>query len=149
MLCLMHPRKKLSLLAARALLAHVQLARTPRCLSMALLSSISFSSLSIHPGLPHPRSRIQHFPLLKFIWSVIAQTPDLSRSLLQGLPPLEGVNISQFCIICKPAQYPIQSCVQVIYEDVEEQRAEDGALKNPSSDRFPVGFTPFSVTLCS
>ena len=88
---------------------------------------------SVHPGLHHPRCRIWHLPFINFICLVIAQCS------LQGLLTLEGVNSSsQFCVIYKLAQYPSQSCIQVIYGDVEEHRAENGALQSPASDRSPV-----------
>ncbi|RMC12967.1 hypothetical protein DUI87_10494 [Hirundo rustica rustica] len=58
---------------------------------------------------------------------------------LQGLPASEGVSSSfRFCIIWELAQYPFQSCLQVIYEDVEEHGAEDGALCYPTSDTSPI-----------
>ncbi|KAJ7427533.1 hypothetical protein WISP_06198 [Willisornis vidua] len=55
---------------------------------------------------------------------------------LQGLPAIKGFNSSsQFCVICKLAEYLFKSCIQIIYEDVEEHRAQDGALLNSTSDR--------------
>lgn len=74
---------RLALLVSRALLTHLHLAigRTFRSLSTALLSSLSFPSLHTLPGLPHLRCRIQHLPLLNFIWLVIAHFSNLSRSL--------------------------------------------------------------------
>lgn len=56
----------------------------------------------------------------------------LVHVFLQGLPALEGVN---------------SSWVQVIFEDVDEHRAENGALQNPISDRSDV--TAFTTTLCA
>ncbi|KAJ7408420.1 hypothetical protein BTVI_59617 [Pitangus sulphuratus] len=42
----------------------------------------------------------------------------------QGLSAFKGVNsFFQFRVICKLASYFFHSCVQVIYEDVEEYRA--------------------------
>ncbi|TRZ26651.1 hypothetical protein HGM15179_000422 [Zosterops borbonicus] len=67
-----------------------------------------------------------------------------------GLPALTGFNSSsQFCIVCKLAQYPFQSCIQVIPEDDEEYRAKDGALWNPTSDSHQPDVTPFTITLCA
>lgn len=61
------------------------------------------------------------------------------KVFLQGLPAFEGINrFSWFHIICELVKYPFQSFVQVIYEDIEEQKAEDGALWNPSNGRSPV-----------
>ncbi|KAJ7419747.1 hypothetical protein WISP_52420 [Willisornis vidua] len=75
--------------------------------------------------------------LLTHIQLAIDQDP-------QGLPSLKTVNgSSQFCIICKLAEYPFQSYMQVIYEDVEEYGAQDGALRNPTSDRSS------TITLCA
>ena len=56
MLCLMSPRTGLALLAARALLAHVQFAinQEPQVPFLVLLSSLSFPRLILHPGLPIP-----------------------------------------------------------------------------------------------
>ncbi|KAJ7416592.1 hypothetical protein WISP_70033 [Willisornis vidua] len=57
MLCLMPPRIRLALLAARALLTHIQLAiiQDPQVPFLELLSSLSFLSLYEHPELPCPR----------------------------------------------------------------------------------------------
>lgn len=35
------------------------------------------------------------------------------------------------------SKHPFQSLVQVIYKDLEENRAKDGTLWNPTSDRLP------------
>lgn len=66
----------MALLAATALLTHIQLAatRTIRSLWVVLLFSVLCPKLSIPPGLPHPRRRIQHLPLLNFIQLVVAQS---------------------------------------------------------------------------
>lgn len=50
---------------------------TLRSLSTVLLFSISFPGLSIQPGLPHPRFRIWHIPLLDFICLGVAQPCNL------------------------------------------------------------------------
>lgn len=51
------------------LLAHAHLAadQDPKSLSAGLLPSLSFPSLNIQPGLPHPRCRIQRLLLVNFI----------------------------------------------------------------------------------
>lgn len=51
-------------------------------------SAYSFPSLFLHPGLPHSRCRICHFPLLNFTWLVIAQPSHLWRSLCRVSLPL-------------------------------------------------------------
>lgn len=93
-------------------------------------SSISFPSVSIHPGLPCPRCRIWYFCSTSYcccfpaLWYV--------QVSLWGLSALEGVNSSfQFSVIVKFVWYSFQSCIQVIY-DIEEHRVEDGALWNPT-----------------
>ncbi|KAJ7424998.1 hypothetical protein BTVI_04187 [Pitangus sulphuratus] len=91
MLCLMHPRTQLALLAARALLTHIQLA--------------------------------------------IDQIP-FHRAAYQHLIP-QSVYTSSVA--------PFQSCIQVINEDVEEHKAQDGALWNATSDRSSV-YDPLCFT---
>ncbi|KAF4788260.1 hypothetical protein TURU_162276 [Turdus rufiventris] len=87
---------------------------------------------------------------MNFTWLVIAQASDSSSSLCRA-SDFEGVNSSsQLCIICKLAHYLFQSCVQVIYEDVEELRAKDGALWSPDSvTGHHSDVAPFTVTLCA
>lgn len=65
--------------------AHVPLAfdQDPRSLSNVLLSSLSFTSLSVHPRLSHPRCRIQHLPLFpSYGWWL--PTPLFLRSLCKA-----------------------------------------------------------------
>ncbi|KAJ7400343.1 hypothetical protein BTVI_106306 [Pitangus sulphuratus] len=145
MLSLMPPRTGLTLLAARALLTHAQLAISQD--PQVPFRGTAFQHLipqSVQTSRVSP-SQVQNpaLPLIKF--DMVGDCPVLSfvQVSLQGLLAFEGVNSSsQFCVICKLAQYPFESCVQVIYEDVEEQRAQDGALWNPTSDRLPVQCYP-------
>ncbi|KAJ7425810.1 hypothetical protein WISP_20201 [Willisornis vidua] len=77
------------------------------------------------------------------LFVIRGQPADVFPRLFKGLSAFEGVNSSsQFCVICKLAHYSFQSCIQVIYEDVEEHRAQDGALWNSTSDRSPVSCHP-------
>ena len=67
MLCLMHPRMRFALLAARAhcwLISSLLSTNTPRSLSAGLLSSHSSPNLYLCPVLLHPRCRIQHLQVV-------------------------------------------------------------------------------------
>ncbi|KAJ7414310.1 hypothetical protein WISP_85052 [Willisornis vidua] len=86
-------------------------------------------------------SQVQNLALPLVELHMVGDCPALQfvKVSLQDLPAFEGVNSSsQFCVFCKLTQYPFQSCVEVVYEDVEEHRAQDGALKNSTSDKSPV-----------
>ncbi|RMB92835.1 hypothetical protein DUI87_30729 [Hirundo rustica rustica] len=61
------------------------------------------------------------------------------KQLLKGLPAFERDNSSSLSgIICMFAESPFDSCMKVVYEDVEKHKAEDGALWNPASVRSAV-----------
>ncbi|KAJ7408584.1 hypothetical protein WISP_119723 [Willisornis vidua] len=140
MLCLMPPWTWLALLGARALLTYIQL-------SMNKDAQLPFHDSAFQHPIPQSvctsgvaPSEVQNpaLPLLNFMWLVIAKSSNLLRSL-QGLSAFEGVNSSShLCVICKLAWYLFQSCIQVIYEDVEVHRAQDGALQKPTSHKSPV-----------
>ncbi|KAJ7426119.1 hypothetical protein WISP_18855 [Willisornis vidua] len=68
----------------------------------------------------------------------------------KGLPSFERENSSSaFCVIWKLAQYRVQSCIEAIYEDIEEHKAQDGVMWNPTSDKLPVLCQPIHYySLC-
>ncbi|KAJ7409914.1 hypothetical protein WISP_111569 [Willisornis vidua] len=140
MLCPMPLRTQLALLAARALLTHIQFG----------IDQVPFHSTAFQHLIP------QSVQISRVVPSQV-QDPDLSLAglhsslvelhswrlpsplICQSFSASEGVkSSSQFYVICRLAQYPFQSCIQVIFEDVEEHKAQNGALWNPTSDRSPV-----------
>ncbi|KAJ7411763.1 hypothetical protein WISP_101080 [Willisornis vidua] len=110
MFCLMPPRTQLALLAARALLTHIQLA-------ISQDAQAPFCSTALQPLV---------------LWSIHTTKAALS----QGLLAFEGIDSSsQFSVIGKLTSNSFKSCIQVVNEDVEENWTEDEALQNPTSGR--------------
>lgn len=68
----------------------------------------------------------------------------LLRSSPEGLPALKGANSSfQFSVAGKYTWYSFESCMQVIYEDVEENRAKDGTYGIPLVTEYQPDVTSF------
>ena len=89
-LCLMHSRMLLALLAARAhcwLILSLLSSSTPRSPSAGLLSSYSSPNLYLGLVLLCPRCRIRHLDLITFMLLIIAQCSSLSRSLCKASCP--------------------------------------------------------------
>ena len=89
--CSMHPGMGFALSAARApcwLLLSLLSASTPRALSAGLLSSHSSPSLEWCQVLLCPKCRIWHLFLFNFMWWMIAQCSNLSRSLCKASSPV-------------------------------------------------------------
>lgn len=87
---LMHPRTWLDLMAAKANYwprFNLPSTTASRFLSVEQLSSLSTLTLYIYPGLPYPRCTMWHL-LLNFMWLVIAQPSNVSRSLCKAFWPL-------------------------------------------------------------
>ncbi|KAJ7410396.1 hypothetical protein BTVI_53560 [Pitangus sulphuratus] len=132
---LMHPKTQLALLAARALMTHTQLAINED-------PQVPFHSSVLQPLAPQAihtarvaLSQVQNPALVLVKLHMVGDCPVFSfvKVSLQDLPAFEGVNsLSQISIISKLAQYPFDFCIQVIYKDVEEHRASDGAMQNPT-----------------
>ena len=87
----MHPRIQLALLGISTnlwLVLSLPSTTITRNLSAGLHPRFLFPSLHIHPGLRHCRCRIQLLPLLDFIWLVIVEYTNPSRSLCKAAPPM-------------------------------------------------------------
>lgn len=76
---------------------------------------------------------------VELIWLVIAQSPNLPRSLSRESRAPPG-----FCIVCELPRCPSQPCIQVIHEDAEEHRAEDGSCRSPVWWQVPSLVSPHS-----
>lgn len=121
----------------------------PRSLSTVALQPLIPQSIKHSQGCP---ISVQDPALALVKHHTVRDCPSLQfvQVSLQGLSVLEGVdNSSQFSVIGKLAECSIESYVQVVNEDGEECRAEDGALQNPTRDQCQPDATLITVTICS
>ncbi|RMC18015.1 hypothetical protein DUI87_04891 [Hirundo rustica rustica] len=138
MLSLMPPRTLFTLLAARALLAHVQLATDQD-------SQLPFHGAAFQHLIPQTLYTCEVAPsqeknpthsLAELHMGGLAQSSHLSRSCCKAFLPLREAKTL-------PIQYHLQtlsffkSYNQVIYEDVETMQGLGGALCNHTSDQSP------------
>ena len=93
-----------------------------------------------------------HLFLLNFMPLMIAQRSSLSRSLCKASCPSRVNSTSQFGIISKLANSAFSSCIQIIDTEIEQNWAENRALRNTDGGWLParcspVNYNPLSSAL--
>lgn len=76
------------------------------------------------------------------------QLASTQQSSLSGLPTLRHINTSpQLSVTCKLTEGSLNPLVEIISNDLKQDRPQDGPLWNTTRDRLPAGFN--SIHPCS